>query len=51
MLAKSGILDFGILNSAQGIKQRNFTTNLIVKQAVSEIHEEGDEVWGGSFNR
>ena len=23
----------------------------LIKQAVPEIHEEGDEVWGGSFNR
>ena len=23
----------------------------LIKQAVPEIHEEGDEVWFGSFNR
>ena len=23
----------------------------IIKQAVPEMHEEGDEVWFGSFNR
>ena len=33
------------------LTNRHFTSNQAIMQAVPEIHEEGDEVWGGNFNR